>query len=83
MIRDYEIINKKTGKIADKEELKNYIFPIAANPSGSDIKKLANFQKEISEKYYKKIPSEKKDEAYRNTVNNFLSYYKVPNKPKD
>ena len=76
-MEDYVILYRKTDEIVDEKILKKYIFPISSTPLISEIKKLAEFQKEISKKYDKKHFDGSLNENYKHIVKYILTYYEV------
>jgi hypothetical protein len=78
-MKEYIIKNKKNDEVVDVRTLELYIFPVSATPLIHEIKKIAEFQNEISEKYYKE-PSVISNENEKKTIQWILSYYSVPDK---
>lgn len=76
-MKNYVIKERKTGKVVSEETLRGYVFPVSATPLMPEIRQIAIFQNEISQKYYK-VPENFGDKNYKDTVSWILNYYDVP-----
>lgn len=69
---------KRNNEVVDDKTLEKYIFPISFTPLISEFKKLAEFQKEISEKYYKEMIEIEIESS--SIIDWIITHYEVPDK---